>query len=553
MQERFIKIMLNHYPNFRFVSDGRDGQRILPDILNPASHPLTKLSGQQYRNTARALIESGFPVDELSGHRNFRNRDIDIDGQILNEQYITVFARRMVVPINLHLKDMLERDGKTTIDMFACIEVSLKNEKVVSVLRNPEMPKLAENNDFLGESLKNSVIALVKNKYRISKVEARNAKEMTLWVVNSAPRWILIEINKEYLWLAFVTSTNKFDADTLSYKLGVPVKLNKGKFEKSDRVRIKISDIQQLKSTEFLSLLDELYADFINYRGLTLADFDVQNNPYADKFDHTKIKWLKQVGQDEDWSYSEFQEGDIFWLHWPKQSRKNPAKPLISEIIVIKQQGKLSHLVTPISSEVIDTPEIGNWPFAREVICLKFWDKNDAPMAPDIFPFSLQGGYHGNGVELNSLVPRNPTVSLAELQERIWRAFFPNLEPREVAVGTSDRTDEGDEGFLEGRLKKAFRYHHSRERNPEVVKRAKEHAKQRDPYLHCEVCGFSFLKVYGQEYIEAHHIHPISERQEATVTRIEDIALVCANCHRMLHSKQPGINVEKLKASLMAR
>lgn len=54
----------------------------------------------------------------------------------------------------------------------------------------------------------------------------------------------------------------------------------------------------------------------------------------------------------------------------------------------------------------------------------------------------------------------------------------------------------------------------------------------------CQVCGFSFEEVYGpigKNYIEVHHLIALSERKEETVTRVEDVAVVCANCHRMLH------------------
>ncbi len=46
-----------------------------------------------------------------------------------------------------------------------------------------------------------------------------------------------------------------------------------------------------------------------------------------------------------------------------------------------------------------------------------------------------------------------------------------------------------------------------------------------------ERCHFDFVERYGplgRGFIEAHHLKPLSELTEATVTRTEDIALVCA-------------------------
>jgi len=53
----------------------------------------------------------------------------------------------------------------------------------------------------------------------------------------------------------------------------------------------------------------------------------------------------------------------------------------------------------------------------------------------------------------------------------------------------------------------------------------------------CEACGFDFGKVYGDRgagYIEVHHVNPLHVTG-ATVTSLDDLALVCANCHRMCH------------------
>jgi len=51
----------------------------------------------------------------------------------------------------------------------------------------------------------------------------------------------------------------------------------------------------------------------------------------------------------------------------------------------------------------------------------------------------------------------------------------------------------------------------------------------------------------GLGFIEAHHVFPISQLTEETDTKIEDLALVCSNCHRMLHRKRLWLTIEKLK------
>ncbi len=60
----------------------------------------------------------------------------------------------------------------------------------------------------------------------------------------------------------------------------------------------------------------------------------------------------------------------------------------------------------------------------------------------------------------------------------------------------------------------------------------------------CEACGFDFGKVYGdvgRNFIEAHHMKPVSEMKEGDKTQIEDMAMLCSNCHRMVHRIRPWI------------
>lgn len=88
---------------------------------------------------------------------------------------------------------------------------------------------------------------------------------------------------------------------------------------------------------------------------------------------------------------------------------------------------------------------------------------------------------------------------------------------------------------IEGQSKLAV--HMRYERNSALVKKIKESAIKSNPMMNCDVCGFSFFEKYGelgQGFIEAHHKKPLSETKETKTTR-DDIALVCSNCHRMIH------------------
>jgi len=106
-----------------------------------------------------------------------------------------------------------------------------------------------------------------------------------------------------------------------------------------------------------------------------------------------------------------------------------------------------------------------------------------------------------------------------------------------------------DESVSEGR--KILRQHYRKERNPLIIKQAKILAKKKHGRLFCEICGFDYKKIYGEhgsDFIEGHHIKPVSQLDNTgEEVRIEDIVLVCANCHRMIHHKTPWLSLEEIK------
>ncbi len=82
-------------------------------------------------------------------------------------------------------------------------------------------------------------------------------------------------------------------------------------------------------------------------------------------------------------------------------------------------------------------------------------------------------------------------------------------------------------------------------RSPELVKTA----KLTHGYL-CQACGFDFEDFYGSlgaQYIECHHIDPLSERRSSANTSVENVAVLCSNCHRMVHRERPALSVKELQ------
>ncbi|SHM84596.1 putative restriction endonuclease [Anaerosporobacter mobilis DSM 15930] len=115
---------------------------------------------------------------------------------------------------------------------------------------------------------------------------------------------------------------------------------------------------------------------------------------------------------------------------------------------------------------------------------------------------------------------------------------------------SNDETDAifDDISYKEG--KKIIKQHICRERNPKVIKKAKEiFLINHNNTLYCEACGFRFTDKYvvSDEFIEGHHIIPISELIEDSETRPEDIVMLCSNCHRMIHKIRPWLKKDELQ------
>lgn len=107
---------------------------------------------------------------------------------------------------------------------------------------------------------------------------------------------------------------------------------------------------------------------------------------------------------------------------------------------------------------------------------------------------------------------------------------------------------EDDIGFPEG--KKILKTHIIRERNPKIIREAKKKFIEKNTKLYCEICGFDFEKEYGElgkNFIEGHHCKSISQLKENELTKVEDIAMLCSNCHRMIHRKRPWLTKNELK------
>jgi len=122
-----------------------------------------------------------------------------------------------------------------------------------------------------------------------------------------------------------------------------------------------------------------------------------------------------------------------------------------------------------------------------------------------------------------------------EAANEVQLAKLPTAEPY-----------EGEEGGVVIRLHKRY------ERDPKLVAEKRKAAKA-DGSMSCEVCGFDFHAAYGElgaGYIEVHHTRPVHALKPGSKTKLEDLALLCANCHRMAHRKRVPLPLAEIAAAL---
>lgn len=123
-------------------------------------------------------------------------------------------------------------------------------------------------------------------------------------------------------------------------------------------------------------------------------------------------------------------------------------------------------------------------------------------------------------------------------------------------IGSSEATGtpEPIEEFGEGR--ELHTLHRRKERNRKAVLRKKQQVLSLQGCLLCEVCDFDFEAVYGvlgKDFAECHHRVPLFELAEGHKTKLSELAIVCANCHRMLHRSHPMLRVEQLRDLVQAQ
>ena len=249
-----------------------------------------------------------------------------------------------------------------------------------------------------------------------------------------------------------------------------------------------------------------------------------------------------------------------FELHWPDSRRGNILEAKEDEIIVLYQKIRnkkyFTHLVIPSDNKELPEGKRHNYRFGRTVKVVAFTGiENAIPFKNTLLDeLNFHNRGWGSATELSVIKGSN---KIEKYQIELWNKFSPffNNEygtnsttysylSKELIIENEEKTAE------EGNLK--IVNHIIRERNQKIIDLKKKIEIRSNTYF-CEVCGFSFIDTYNQEYLECHHNIPIS--MGVRTTELKDLKLVCSNCHRMLHRKIDEIylSIEELRELIKTR
>lgn len=184
---------------------------------------------------------------------------------------------------------------------------------------------------------------------------------------------------------------------------------------------------------------------------------------------------------------------------------------------------------------------------------VKFRNPNGVGLKLSNF-LAIDPSYQGKGMESYSKLDKevfeefkNTRKELTSIASKIKKTVSnSNLGIKLYKI--EDEEDEESFKVKEGKV--IYKLHKHIERNSKINKKKKENHLKKEGKLDCEVCGFDFYLIYGElgkGFMECHHRKPLHEIKEESETTLKDLALVCANCHRMLHRDLDTLSVEELQ------
>lgn len=253
-------------------------------------------------------------------------------------------------------------------------------------------------------------------------------------------------------------------------------------------------------------------------------------------------------------------------------------------------------VVVPTSQDITSLPRNPDWTRDELILALDLYIRN--PISPagktsaEVVELSAQLGKlaelngidrsetfrNANGVYMKMMNFRrfDPTFQAAgksgmksggKLDKVVWDEFYGRQAALTIAAGIirdalrdpdlfrllGQVGSNDDEGADEGGV--SYRLHRVYERNQKLKAKKKNEVIAQTGALKCETCDFDFGVRYGAHghgFIEVHHTKPVHQMKAGETTKLFDLAVLCANCHRMIHHRpKEALSLAQLKTLLI--
>lgn len=257
---------------------------------------------------------------------------------------------------------------------------------------------------------------------------------------------------------------------------------------------------------------------------LTAGEFSGGDSTVANKLEKLGLKVTRRVTL-PDWSVDELMLALDLYLRTRNDISYSPTAPPVVEL-----SGELRSLrVFP--AKVRQQPRFRN----ANSVAMKL--HNFAAIDPDHEGMGMAHGGVGDRRVWEEWAHRPDKLSaaVALIRER-------GLSDESLETTGEDEEYEAPEGQI------LFREHRRYERDRKLVAKKKASVRAKTGRLACEVCDFESTELYDiPGVIDVHHVVPLHQIG-ASVTTLEDLALVCPTCHRVLHKHRPIISPAELRA-----
>lgn len=251
--------------------------------------------------------------------------------------------------------------------------------------------------------------------------------------------------------------------------------------------------------------------------------------------------------------FKTFEEASIFisdtlpnidGVYYYKKSKMNCAK---NTLVLFQYDGKLIGSAIYLATVKLESSLLmsdghyynGYYQFASESIQLfkePIYDSDYKLIDPSFTGF-------GQGAKIVPLEYLSVIINLIEENKTTINPEIPPMLPEEIETKKTTILKEGAKTTI---TVNAYERNHQARTICISHYRAKNNGRTK-----CEICGFDFGNVYGDNFAYKIHIHHIKELssigEEYEVDAVNDLLPVCPNCHMIAHIKKPAYTPDEIR------